>query len=106
MQRKCIIKKKSEFNLIFKKGKMSKSTFLIVKTLYPKNNDWRIGISIPKKSFKLAVVRNKIKRQLKNIISSIGFINGDHLIIVKKNYDCKNDFNEFKKDIQKFIKGK
>ena len=63
------IKKNAEFNKVMDGGKVVKSDSL---TLYFLENELgytRIGISIPKKSGN-AVVRNKMKRQIRAIIAS------------------------------------
>jgi len=96
--------KKNEFNLIFENGKSTKTKFLIIKTLKTNSKNFRIGISAPKKSFKLAIIRNKIKRQIRSIIDLYGFKNGDSLIIVKNSYNYKKDYQNLKKDILNFIK--
>lgn len=105
MNKKNIIKT-NEFNFIFEKGKLNKTKFLIIKTINLDNDIFRVGISVPKKSFKLAVVRNKVKRQIRSIIDIHGFKNGDSLIIVKNNYNHGKDYQDLKKDILKIVKGK
>lgn len=98
---KKIIKNKIEFNKIFNNSKQIQSNLFILK--YLKNNEFRYGISISKKIFKLAVLRNKIKRQIKSIINSINIdLNLDCIILVKKNYDI-NNFSKTKEDFIKLI---
>ena len=85
MKKKNIIKSKLEYTEIIKKCEYIKNNYFII--YYRKNNlTNRYGISIPKKTGK-AVIRNKIKRQLKNIIDNNEFDiqkSYDYVIIIRK----------------------
>jgi len=78
------LKKKKDFEYLFKKGKSqeSKKEFLVLR--YKENNlkNTRFGLIVSKKVFKRAVLRNKIKRQLRNILRE------DILPKIKKNIDA------------------
>ena len=68
MKKTDIIKSSSEYTEIINKGMRVKSNNFSI--YYRKNIDKnRYGISIPKKTGK-AVIRNKIKRRVKNIIDN------------------------------------
>ncbi|NLM97291.1 MAG: ribonuclease P protein component [Halanaerobiaceae bacterium] len=61
------LRKKSEFNRVYNRGK-SVATYNLVLYYYPNNQNLnRVGFSISKKIGK-AVVRNKLKRRLREII--------------------------------------
>jgi ribonuclease P protein component len=60
------LKSTIEFNKVIKTGKKVKSNYLFIS--YIDADDFKIGISIPKKLGN-AVLRNKFKRQLKEIIT-------------------------------------
>lgn len=97
------IKKNVEFNKVIDEGKLVKSDSL---TLYFLENNLgytRIGISIPKKSGK-AVVRNKIKRQIRAIISQDVKLDKsfDYVLIARKQYDVKK-FEKTRSDIKYLI---
>ena len=97
------IKKNVEFNKVIDEGKLVKSDSL---TLYFLENNLgytRIGISIPKKSGK-AVVRNKIKRQIRAIISQDIKLDKsfDYVLIARKQYDVKK-FEKTRSDIKYLI---
>lgn len=78
MKKKNIIKSKLEYTEIIKKCKYKKNPYFII--YYRKNNNFnRYGISVPKKTGK-AVIRNQIKRRLKNIIDN-------NEINIQKSYD-------------------
>ena len=62
------LRNKKDFDRVFKKGKGYKQGFLFLKVL---NNDLgfnRFGIIVSKKISNKAVVRNKIKRRLREIL--------------------------------------
>lgn len=82
MKQKYSLKNKIEFNKIFKQGKKVKSPELLISII--KSDDFKIGISVPKKIGN-AVIRNKTKRQIKNIIadSNVYDINKHVIIIVR-----------------------
>lgn len=86
MKKNNIIKSKLEYTDIIKKCKYLKNNYFII--YYRKNNKNinRYGISVPKKTGK-AVIRNKIKRRLKNIIDNNEFNiqkSYDYVIIIRK----------------------
>lgn len=66
MKKINIIKKEKEFTEIIHKCSYVKNSYFVI--YYRENNKYnRYGISVPKKTGK-AVIRNKIKRRIKNII--------------------------------------
>lgn len=85
MKKKRIIQKNKEFEKIIKEGKKYKNNCFIIFTYKKHEKEARIGIAIPK-SIEKAVVRNKIKRQIKDIIdkNSIALISNDCIILVRK----------------------
>ena len=98
------IKKHKEFQEVIAKGELVRSTFFTFYTLENKLGYTRIGISVPKKSGN-AVVRNKIKRQVRAMCAH----NTDYsksidlVVIIKKAYDTEN-FAEVEQDIQNILK--
>lgn len=93
------IKRHEEFNKVIDEGKLLKSDSI---SLYYLKNDrgyTRIGISVPKKSGN-AVVRNKIKRQIRAIIAcSTDYKKScDIVMIARKRFDI-DKFENSKSDI-------
>ena len=62
---------RSEFDLVFKKGRRirGRSFSLIILSGEDKKEPIKIGIIVTKKVYKKAVDRNKLKRQIKNTIN-------------------------------------
>ena len=77
MKKKEIIKKSEDFTKIINNSKKIRNKYYSI--FYIPNNITLFGISIPKKTG-TAVVRNKIKRQIKNIIDN-------NKIHIQKNYN-------------------
>lgn len=97
------VKKHSEFQKIIAEGEVKKTCFF---TVYSLKNDLgfsRFGISVPKKTGN-AVIRNKVKRQIRACIAQLtDYSNSmDTIIIVRKQYNV-NDFNKVKSEIQEIL---
>lgn len=65
------LKKKNDFEEVFKKGKSFKSSFLILKAAPNKLKESRFGLVVSQKVSKKAVVRNKVRRRLSESIKSM-----------------------------------
>ena len=77
MNKEKILKKSQEYTNIIQKGKNIKNKNF--KIIYLPNNTTIYGITIPKKVGN-AVIRNKLKRQIKNIIM-------ENELYIQKNYN-------------------
>lgn len=88
MKKKNVVKENKDFSNLINKGKKSWNDIF---SIYYGNNmcaNYRFGISVSKKIGN-AVVRNKIKRQIRSIIDKHKNIyqnEKDYIIIVRKNY--------------------
>lgn len=99
------IQKNEEFNSIIKQRHSKASKIFIVYFSNRKEDHARVGISVSKKLGN-AVVRNKIKRQLRMMIQeTINFDEAkyDYIVIVRKDY-LLNSYDTNKKDLEKTIK--
>ena len=98
-----IIKSSREYTDIINNSRAKKSKYFSV--YYRKNNKSnRYGITVPKKTG-TAVIRNKIKRRVKNIIDNNKNIvqkNYDYVIIVKKGI-IDLTYQEMEKELLKLI---
>lgn len=99
MKKRNIVKKNIEFNDIIKCGKKYYSDifyFYVTNSTYTYN---RYGISVSKKVGN-AVVRNKYKRRIKNIIDNIEVpFNAKNVIIISRPKLKFCDYNYIKKNI-------
>ena len=94
------IKKNVEFNKVIEEGQVIKSDSLTLHFLENKLGYTRIGISIPKKSGK-AVVRNKMRRQIRAIIAKDVDLSKsiDCVLIARKKYEI-DQFNKTVSDLK------
>jgi len=108
LSKKNLLKKKKDIERVFKKGRGFKEDFLLLKAVKNSLSSSRFGFVVSQKVSKKAVLRNKIKRRLKEII-------GVKLDRIKKDYDCllivlpgleNKDFWEMEDIVNRlFIKG-
>jgi ribonuclease P protein component len=99
MKKQYRLKKKQQFQDVIKNGKkITSDLYIIYYKDYSEIENTEIGISVSKKIEKLAVKRNKIKRQIKSFFTD--YKEWDKkiriVIIVRNNY---------KKESNKSIKG-
>lgn len=100
------IKKKKDFEVIFKKGKSFKNSFLLFKTLPNNLKDTRFGFVVSNKVSKKAVVRNKIRRRMGEVIRlNLNDIKKgiDVVIVVLPGFE-KKDFTETKEVLNKILR--
>lgn len=105
MKKKYIVKESEDFTKIIKNGRYSKTNSFVIYSMENKLDHNRFGISVGKKVGN-AVVRNKVKRQLRMIIDSYRYIykdGFDYVIIVRSNY-INNSFDEIKNMYEVAIK--
>ena len=85
------LKKKSDFERVFKKGTGYKDDSLILKTLKNNLETSRFGFIVSKKISNKAVVRNKIRRILREIIKkNLPKIKTGLDVVFIANPGCKN----------------
>lgn len=104
MKEKYRVKDRQEFQKIYKEGTLIKSDTVSLRYL-PNNLGFaRVGISVPTKSGN-AVIRNKIKRQIRAILAhDMNFVQPvDVILVVRKSYDV-SDFRKTESDIKELLK--
>lgn len=104
MKKINIIKESKDFDECFKKREQYKSKFSYVYINDNDLNNYRFGICVSKKIGK-AVVRNKLKRRIKDIIdkSKLHFKNKDYIIVLKKSANSA-EYLELKDDIVNILR--
>lgn len=103
MKKINVVKKNEDFNRIIKNNKPFKSNNYIVYIEKNTNDIYHFGISISKKIIN-SVGRNKIKRQIREIISSKVYQNNFNCIIIVKRDFLKNSFNYNKEELIEIFK--
>ena len=102
MKKKDIIKKSDEFTNIIKKGRKVKNNYYSIYYIENKKQN-RYGITVPTKTGN-AVCRNKLKRQIKNIIDKNDVQKAyDYVIIIKKEIN-EIKYSEIKKNLMDLLK--
>lgn len=105
MKQEIRIKNKKEFDNIIKKGKSIKNKYFILYYVEKKEEESRYGIAVGKKIGN-AVTRNKIKRQMREIIklSKKEFQKDKDYIIIIRKESLKLNFLEMQKNLIFLIK--
>lgn len=98
------IKKKKEFDVIFKKGKSCKEKFLVLKYLKNSFQEYRVAFIISSKVSKSAVTRNKIRRRLYELVRKIdGLPKYDFVFIALPGME-KVDFKDTESMVKQIFK--
>lgn len=96
------LKKEKDFEKVFKQGKTVKAGLLFLKILKTENDYNRIGLSVSKKISNKAVVRNKVKRRLREAVRAelkkSNFL-GQDIVIVALPAIQKAGYPQIKSDI-------
>lgn len=99
------LKKRKEFNYIFKKGQSYSSNCLVLVNIKSKLNNYKVGFSVGKKVGN-AVVRNKIKRRIKEAVYFYrnNIKNGYNYIFTAKQNSSEVKFEEIKQNVLYLLK--
>lgn len=103
MKKINIVRKNVDFSRIIKNNNALKYKDYII---YKENNNdkiYRFGISVSKKIGN-AVVRNKLKRQIKNIIDSKDYENSFNCIIILRKGILQKDYFQMQKELYEAFK--
>ena len=77
------LRKKEDFERLFKIGRSRKGRFFLLKFAKSENNETRASIIVSKKISKLAVVRNRCKRKMREAFRLTDFRKGfDYVLVV------------------------
>ncbi len=106
LAKKNRLKKKKDFEKIFKEGKSFKEKFLIIKFLSNNLGYSRFGFIVSQKISKKAVLRNKIKRRMTEAVRGEikGFKKGIDAIFIALPGIENQKFLEIKEIISNFFK--
>ena len=96
------IKRKKDFEIIFKRGKSFKNSFFILKFLNNNLKESRFGFVVSQKVSKKAVVRNKVRRRMSEIIKAqmAKITPGIDLVLIALPGVNKKEFPEIKESLE------
>ncbi len=106
MKKDYRIKKNNDFQAVFKKGRSTANRQFIVYVLKKENQpSFRIGLSVSKKIGN-AVVRNRIKRYIRQSFFEMkeGLSDGNDYVIIARKPAADMDFFEVKKSLAHVLK--
>lgn len=100
------LKKKKDFENIFKTGKVSRGDFLIIREAKNSLGITRCGFVVSNKISKKAVVRNKIRRRLRDIVRKKiqDFETSKDVVIAALPGLEKKDFSETRESTEALLK--
>jgi ribonuclease P protein component len=105
MEKKNVIRKNSEFRVVYTKGTSHSDYNLVLFVLKRFNGEKRFGVTTAKK-IKKAVERNKVRRRLKEIVRKHFHMVGEgYDIVVMCRLNGKNaDFSQLEKSYVRLLK--
>jgi ribonuclease P protein component len=89
---------KAQFDLVYKKGRSWAAKEIVVKVLPNGLNSTRYGLTISRRVGK-AVVRNKIKRRLRELLRQMSPSPGWDIIIIARNPAANADYSALGKSV-------
>ncbi len=96
------LKKKKDFEKVYKKGKFLKGNFFHFKILENNLNITRFGLVVSNRISNKATIRNKLKRRMREIVRKLEKPGFDIVIIAQKKA-LDTDFWGLKKEIEQII---
>lgn len=89
----CTLKKQKDFQNVYRKGKVFGNRHLVLYFIRNGKDTNRLGVIVSKKVSNRAVVRNKIRRQLKEAyrLNAEQFQSGYDIIVIAK-AACKDEY--------------
>lgn len=102
MKKKNILKESNDFNRIINNNRPIKFSDYIIYIERVETNNYKFGFSVGKKIGN-AVVRNRIRRQLKEIVSKKDYQNNFNCIIIVGRGILKRNFQEMDENLNKIF---
>lgn len=106
LSRKLRLRKRQDFDSVYKKGKSYSCKYLKVYVLNTDLPQQRCGFSISKKVSKKAVERNKLKRQLSFVLREElkSLKNGMDIVFVVRGVILELSFDDIKYNVKELLK--
>jgi ribonuclease P protein component len=90
--------KPEQFKAVYAQGKTQVDRFLVLKVMPNQLDLYRYGISINKRIGK-AVVRNRIKRKLREILRLSTLASGWDLVLIVRNPAAESDYQQLERSV-------
>jgi ribonuclease P protein component len=99
------LKKEKEFEAVFKGGRTIKGKSVFLRYLINGTDKTKVGFVVSKKVSKLAVVRNKAKRRMRDIVrlKKDGLKEGLSIVIISLPSITKLKYKEIKEDLENLL---
>ena len=99
------LKKEKEFEAVFKGGRTIKGKSVFLRYLINGTDKTKVGFVVSKKISKLAVIRNKAKRRMRDIVrlKKDGLKEGLSIVIVSLPSISKMTYKEIKEDLENLL---
>jgi len=99
------LKKEKEFEAVFKGGRTIKGKSVFLRYLINGTDKTKVGFVVSKKISKLAVVRNKAKRRMRDIVrlKKDGLKEGLSIVIISLPSITKLTYKEIKEDLENLL---
>lgn len=98
MKRKARLTKPEQYNLVYKEGSTQTDRFLVVKAM-PNGLEYsRYGFSVSKRVGN-AVIRNRVKRVLREIVRLTSLNPGWDIVIIARNPSAGGDYRQLSKSV-------
>jgi ribonuclease P protein component len=93
---------KAQFELVYERGRSWAAKEIIIRTLPNGLESTRYGLTVSRRIGK-AVVRNRIKRRLREILRRMNLSSGWDFIIIARNPAAKADFTTLEKSVRDLL---
>jgi ribonuclease P protein component len=98
MKRGNRLNKPEQFKAVYAQGNTLVDRFMVLKSLPNQLELYRYGVSISKRVGK-AVVRNRIKRRLREIIRLKPLVSGWDIVLIVRNPAAESDYKQLEKSV-------
>jgi ribonuclease P protein component len=102
MTKKRALTKRAQYLTVYKSGKAWVDNFVVIKALPNELKFNRYGFSVTKEIGK-AVVRNRIRRLLKEIVSLVNIKPGWDIVFIARPNAVNADYHQLKKSMEKLL---
>ena len=102
MARKWALTKRAQYLAVYKSGKAWVDELIVIKVLPNELEFSRYGFSVAKEIGK-AVVRNRVRRLLKEIVRVISVQSGWDMVFIARPGSVNADYHELKKSMTKLL---